>query len=188
MYVLGVLAHPDNKGLPFPLILTGPRSSAPYFERLDAFVRTTLGPGSAKRYRIVIDDPVRVAQEMNRGLLVVKAAREKSGDSYYFNRRLHIPPVFQEHFAPTHESVSRIAVEPEGETHEFAAALRQLFSAVVWGNVKPAGVAAIDEHGPLKIRGEQRIMTAVDDLLRTFVEQGRMRLQGEYTPVYEIVS
>ena len=32
LYLLGILLHPDNAGIPFPLILTGPRQSAAYFE------------------------------------------------------------------------------------------------------------------------------------------------------------
>src|SRR5690606_33076560 len=37
LYLLGVLLHPDNKGIPFPLVFAGPRAAAPYFERIDAF-------------------------------------------------------------------------------------------------------------------------------------------------------
>jgi predicted Rossmann-fold nucleotide-binding protein len=188
MYILGVLSHPDNRDIPFPLIMTGPASAAPYFERLDAFVKATLGEELARRYRIIIDDPVRVAQEMNKGLLEVKAARERSGDSYYFNRSLLIPPVFQQPFEPSHDRVGELEVSRQDEPHLFAAALRRVFSAVVWGNVKPDGVAAIDRHGPLQIRGERRIMAEIDTLLRSFVDQRRMRLKGAYKPVYELVD
>jgi len=188
MYILGVLAHPDNREVPFPLILTGPRSAASYLERLDAFVRATLGQELAGRYRIIIDDAVRVAKEMNKGLLEVKAARERSGDSYYFNRSLHIPAIFQQPFEPSHERVAELEVTRADEPHLFAATLRRVFSAVVWGNVKPDGVAAIDRDGPLRIRGERQVMAEIDTLLRSFVDQGRMRLKGEYTPVYELVD
>ena len=41
LYVLGLLLHPANEQLPFPLVFTGPGSSAAYFEQLDAFVRGT---------------------------------------------------------------------------------------------------------------------------------------------------
>jgi hypothetical protein len=63
-----------------------------------------------------------------------------------------------------------------------------VFSAVVWGNVKPEGVAAIERHGPLRIHGEREIMAQIDALLSSFADQGRMRLKGEYTPVYELVE
>jgi predicted Rossmann-fold nucleotide-binding protein len=188
MYILGILAHPHNRDLPFPLILTGPAASAEFVQRLNGFVRATLGKAAARRYEIIIGDAERVAQQMNKGLLKVKAAREKSGDSYYFNRSLLIPPILQQPFVPTHEAVARLEVSREKEPHLFAATLRQVFSAVVYGNVKPDGIAAIERHGRLQIRGEKQIMAAVDELLGFMVEQGRMRMVGEYEPVYEIVS
>ena len=30
LYLLGILTHPDNRDLPFPVILTGPKSAGPY--------------------------------------------------------------------------------------------------------------------------------------------------------------
>ncbi|MCP4606006.1 MAG: LOG family protein [Proteobacteria bacterium] len=188
MYILGILSHPNNVKLPFPIILTGPKSSRNYFDALDEFVRATLGEEITCRYKIILGDPIRVAQEMNRGLLSVKAFREKNNDSYYFNRRLFIPPIFQEHFVPSHESVNEVMVDKENETYLFAASLRQVFSSVVWANVKPEGVAAIDTLGPLKITGDLQIMEQVDNLLSAFVKQRRMRLVGEYKPVYEILK
>ncbi len=43
LYLLGLMLHPDNADLAFPLILTGPKSSAAYFEQIDQFLRLTLG-------------------------------------------------------------------------------------------------------------------------------------------------
>ena len=188
MYILGILSHPKNRQVPFPLILTGPKSSKRYFEALDRFVRATLGEKITKRYKIIIEDPVRVAQELNRGLLTVKAFREKMYDSYYFNRQLFIPPVFQEPFVPSHEALNEVMVERKKTVHLFAASLRRVFSSIVWANVKPEGVKAIDEKGPFKINGDPQIMKQIDILLNDFVKQRRMRLVGEYRPVYEIVN
>lgn len=187
MYILGILAHPKNQNLPFPLILTGPKSSEAYFEALDAFVRRTLGSAIAKRYQLIIGDPQRVALQMNRGLLEVKAFRESSADSYYFNRNLFIPPIFQEHFEPSHEQVAGINLKKGDETYLFAEKLRRVFSSIVWGNLKPDGVKAIQKDGPLHINGDQQVMSHIDGLLSSFVEQGRMRLKGEYKPVYRIM-
>jgi predicted Rossmann-fold nucleotide-binding protein len=186
MYILGVLMHPNNRRLPFPLILTGPESSRDYFEELDAFVRDTLGKKAAGRYQVIVEDPRRVALEMNRGLLKVKAHREKSDDSYYFNRNLFIPPVFQRPFEPSHEAVEKLRIRPADDPHQYAATLRRVFSSVVWGNVKPEGVQAVEEKGPLSIHGDREIMSRIDGLLAAFVKQGRMRLTGEYRPVYRI--
>ena len=43
----GILLREENAGLPFPLILTGPTASAPYFEQIDRFIRLTLGEEAA---------------------------------------------------------------------------------------------------------------------------------------------
>ena len=63
---------------------------------------------------------------------------------------------------PSHDSAAELEVWREAEPQIFAAALRRVFSAVVWGNVKPEGVAAIERHGPLRIHGEREIMAQID--------------------------
>ncbi len=188
VFLLGVLSHPANREIPFPLILTGPRPSRPFFDHLDAFVRGTLGDAAAEKYQIIIDNPEAVAKEMNQGLLKVKTSRESLSNSYYFNRSLFIPPVFQQAYTPSHEAAACMRVEASDQPHEFAAALRRFFSSVVWGNVKPEGLRAIETHGPFKVEGDPAILKQVDDLIRAFIDQRRMRLVGDYTPVYRIVS
>jgi predicted Rossmann-fold nucleotide-binding protein len=64
LYLLGILMHPDNKGLPFPVILTGPKHAAPYLQQLHAFVGATLGEAAKQHYEIIIDDPAEVARQM----------------------------------------------------------------------------------------------------------------------------
>ena len=57
------------------------------------------------------------------------------------------------------------------------------------GNVKPDGVAAIRREGPFQIRGDQSLMSALDELLQAFTRQGRMKLPGShYEPCYRVVS
>ncbi len=43
LYILGILLHPDNKDMPFPLIFTGPDCSGDYFREIDRFIAGTLG-------------------------------------------------------------------------------------------------------------------------------------------------
>ena len=62
LYLLGLLAYPNNLHQPLPIVLTGPKASAEYFEALDKFIRFALGSECASRYRILIDDPEGVAQ------------------------------------------------------------------------------------------------------------------------------
>jgi len=136
---------------------------------------------------VILDDPEQVAKAMNQGLLEVKKYREKTDDSYYFNRNLHIPFIFQEPFVPTHENVDQLQVESDRATHELAASLRRVFSAIVAGNVKPEGIKAVEEYGPFAIHGEEAIMGEIEAVLAAFVDQGRMRRVGEYKPCYKAV-
>jgi hypothetical protein len=63
--------------------------------------------------------------------------------------------------------------------------LRRAFSAIVAGNVKDEGIRSIEKNGPFQISGEPEIMQALDALLRSFVEQQRMKVPGKaYVPCY----
>ena len=48
LYILGILLHPDNAEMPFPLIFTGPATARDYFDQIDAFIGGTLGRGGAE--------------------------------------------------------------------------------------------------------------------------------------------
>jgi predicted Rossmann-fold nucleotide-binding protein len=188
LYLLGILTHPANAGIPFPLIFTGPRSAAAYFERIDAFLRLALGEEIARFYEVIIDDPVAVARRTCSGIAAVRDHRIKVKDAFFFNWSLHIPLEFQQPFQPTHEAMAALDLRAGRERHLLAADLRRAFSGLVAGNVKESGIRAIEEHGPFEIRGDPRIMAALDELLASFVAQKRMKLPGqEYVPFYRIV-
>src|SRR5690606_7177517 len=80
LYLLGILLHPDNANAPFPLIFSGPRQSAAYFEQIDRFLRLALGEHVAQRYRIVVDDPGDVARLVRKGIERVRTYRLDSKD------------------------------------------------------------------------------------------------------------
>lgn len=188
LYLLGILLHPDNADLPFPLILTGPAASAAYFAHLDEFLVATLGEAARARYQIVIDNPPEAARLMAAGLDRITRFRQSKGDAYNFNWRLSIPRDFQHPFEPTHERMRTLDLHREQPVHELAANLRRAFSGVVTGNVKAQGVRAIQAHGPYEIHGEAELMMRVDQLLAFFVREQRMKLPGTtYTPCYRIV-
>ncbi len=189
LYVLGILLHPDNATLPFPLIFTGPASAAPYFEQIDQFIADTLGQEARAHYRIIVDDPVTVAREMEAGIKRVRAFRKEHSDAYYFNWLLKIDPDLQQPFMPTHEDMRDLKLHRNQEPHRLAANLRRAFSGVVAGNVKEQGIRAIEQYGPFELHGERAIMRSMDALLRAFVEQQRMKLPGSsYTPCYRIMQ
>jgi predicted Rossmann-fold nucleotide-binding protein len=189
LFILGVLLHPDNQDIPFPLIMTGPSDSAEYFSEIDAFIADTLGEEVRQYYEIVVDDPVQVARTMQEGVRRVREYRARHGDAFYFNWRLKIDHAFQQEFRPTHENMRALALHREQERHLLAANLRRAFSGIVAGNVKVEGIREIEEHGLYEIRGDSEIMERLDALLASFVSQTRMKLEGEeYRPCYRIIK
>ena len=188
LYLLGLLLREENAHLPFPLILTGPVASAPYFEQIDRFIRLTLGDDAAGRYEIIIGDPQAVARRMTAGVKRVREARIQNKDSFYFNWGLDIPLPFQQPFVPTHEAMAGLDLHHGRKPHELAADLRRAFSGIVAGNVKEDGMRRVEKFGPFQIHGAEDMMRALDDLLRAFVEQRRMKIAGEYRPCYEVVT
>ncbi len=188
LYLLGILLHPDNAHLPFPLILTGPTIAAPYFEQIDRFIRLTLGDAAAERYEIVIGDPVAVAKKMTAGIRRVREHRIEHKDSFFFNWAVQIPQDYQQPFVPSHEAMAALQLQPGREVHDLAADLRRAFSGIVAGNVKEDGMRRIEEFGPFEIHGDPAMMRALDELLRAFVEQRRMKIAGEYRPCYRVAT
>ena len=187
LFILGVLMHPENKSLPFPLIMTGPSASADYFEEIDAFLVETLGESVRAYYEIIINDPVQVARKMQAGIHEVCEFRTQHVDAYNYNWRLKIDRAFQQEFRPTHETMAALELHKEQDPHLLAATLRRAFSGIVAGNVKDEGIRAIEEHGLFEIRGDKQIMERLVKLLTSFVAQTRMKLEGEYTPCYRII-
>ena len=190
LYLLGILLHPDNAGIPFPLVFTGPSGSAAYFEQIDRFLRLSLGDDVAKHYQIIVDDPAAVARAMIKGIDKVRNYRLDSKDSFFFNWALNIPFAFQIPFKPTHAAMRGLAIHHGRPQHELAADLRRAFSGIVAGNVKEEGVRAIQQFGPFDIDGDPAIMRALDELLKAFVQQDRMKLPGgsAYVPCYRVLA
>ena len=189
LFLLGILLNPENRPVPFPLILTGPESSREYFRRIDDFIKLTLGQAAREHYSIIIDEPVKVAREIAAGLESVRNFRRERSDAYYFNWVLKIDRQFQQPFEPSHENVEALNLTREQDPHLLAADLRRAFSAIVAGNVKDDGIRRIEQHGPFRIHGDAEIMRALDGLLHAFVEQGRMKVPGKaYTPCYYLVE
>ncbi len=185
LYLLGILLHPKNHDIPFPLILTGPASAEEYFNKIDQFIAGTLGSEAQRRYKIIIDDPIQVSREMQTGIEQVCEFRKQRGDAFYFNWALTIEKEFQQPFEPNHRNMQALALHKKQDTHLLAANLRKAFSGVVAGNVKEEGIRAIEEHGLFELQGDAEIMSLMDDLLASFVEQHRMKLPGKkYKPCY----
>ena len=189
LYILGILLHPDNSDIPFPLIFTGPESAEEYFDVIDRFIAGTLGEEARRLYTIIINDPVRVARTIKQGVDTVRDFRRVNDDAYYFNWMLTIDTAFQEPFIPNHDNMRNLRLDNTLDHHRLAANLRRVFSGIVAGNVKDEGIRAIEKYGLFEIRGDEEIMGLMDELLASFVTQHRMKLPDrEYIPCYKIVK
>lgn len=186
LYLLGVLLDPANADQAMPLVLTGPASSAAYFRQVDEFIGLTLGPEAQKRYQIIIEDPAGVARAMVQGLENVRRHRTAIGDAYNFNWTMAIPAEYQTPFHVTHENVAALDLHLDQPVHARAVALRRMFCALVAGNIREPVIRTVEQLGPFEINGDRRLLQPLDALLATFVAQKRMKLSGEYKPVYRI--
>ncbi len=185
LYLLGILLHPDNKDIPFPLVFTGPESSKEYFQQIDQFIGLTLGKSAQSLYEIIIDNPVEVARKVKQGVKDVHEYRTKHDDAYYFNWLLKIDHEFQKTFHPTHETMSALSINKELPAHLLAVNLRKAFSGIVAGNIKEHGIQAIDDFGPFEITADKELMQSMDELLQSFVQQQRMKVnEANYKPCY----
>jgi pyrimidine/purine-5'-nucleotide nucleosidase len=190
LYLLGILMHPDNQGVPFPLVLTGPKSAEAYLQQLHTFVGATLGEAAQGFYQIIINDPAQVARHMAEGLQAVKHFRRERNDAFHFNWLLKIDESFQRPFDPTHANMAALQLRRDLPPHELAANLRRAFSGIVAGNVKDQGIRLIEQYGCYEIHGEAAVMQPLDQLLQAFVAQHRMKMPGgaAYVPCYRVVE
>lgn len=189
LYILGIMLNKKNSSEQLPIILTGPDSAIDYFNEIDLFIAATLGKKAQSLYEIVVDDPVKVAKLMKSGLNKVIDKRKETGDAFHFNWSLTIEDDFQHPFEPTHENIKNLKISHNIPTAKLAANLRRVFSSIVAGNVKSEGIKAIREFGPFEISGDKKIMVLMDKLLRSFVEQQRMKLPGsQYIPCYKVIE
>jgi predicted Rossmann-fold nucleotide-binding protein len=186
-YTLGMLLHPKNNGIPFPLIFTGPESSKDYFIEIDQFIKQTLGEEAQKFYKIIVDDPNTVAHEVQSGIKTVYKYRLKQNDAYYFNWSMYVDFSLQKPFTPTHQNMLALELHKNQEKYKLAANIRNALSGIVAGNVKEEGIKAVESHGLLKLKGEREILQPFYSLLKSFEEMQRMKIfSSNYLPCYEI--
>jgi predicted Rossmann-fold nucleotide-binding protein len=186
LYALALKMDPRNRECELPLILTAGKEQAPYFEAIDAFVEVTLGKEAQRHYKIIIDDPSAVARAAVNARDAALERRKEREEPMYFHSELVVDEVLQRPFAPTHESMAALRLRRDQEGFVLAVELRKLFSGIVAGNIKQETVALIRAKGPFEITAEPVITTTLDRLLSSFIDQGRMRINGDYVPCYRV--
>jgi pyrimidine/purine-5'-nucleotide nucleosidase len=188
LYLVAILLHPENTHK-IPLVFAGPKECQAYFERVDRFLVACLGENVRALYRIVLGQPDEVARLMKAAVEDCYESRSDSHEAFYYNWSLNIEKRLQAPFDPTHEKMASLRLDPAMPGHELAEQLRSAFSGIVAGNVKATGINQVAEHGPFRIQGDRKIMTAIDELLTAFVHEGRMKLgkgHGDYLPCYSL--
>lgn len=189
LYLLSVLMHEGNEGLPYSFILTAPEERKDYFESLDRFIRATLGEAATEHYQIIVGDPERVAKAARKGVERVRKHRLKTQDAYGFNWDLTVAHELQLPFEPTHENMAALELTRARKPAELASALRCAFSGIVAGNVKAFGIEQIEAHGPYQLHGDPEIMAELETLLNEFIRQRRMKINVEnYEPCWRLAS
>ena len=185
LYILGIKLCRENRHNPLPLILTGDEDARPYFETLDRFFKSCFGDEIARHYRIIINDPNAVAEEVKLGLENALEHRTLIHDSYCYNWSLYVPDELQHPFDVTHENMAALNLRHSEEPQLLAAWLRRAFSGIVTGNVKEHGIALVAKHGPFTLHGDKDIIESMDHLMRDFIAQGRILLSNrDYVPCY----
>ncbi|MDA3808099.1 MAG: nucleotide 5'-monophosphate nucleosidase PpnN [Thiomicrorhabdus sp.] len=187
LYLLSILLHPKNEGLPLPVILTGNGGSQSYFDSVMNFIKITLGSEAVDLLEVMVNRPRDVATRMKGYMEVIHQDRKNSSDAYYYNWRITLELDQQQPFLPTHENMSKLNLNRDQAPHLLASQLRKAFSGIVAGNVKADGILEIKKHGPFELNGDPEIMIAMDELLQSFVEQKRMKIDAStYNPCYKI--
>jgi hypothetical protein len=187
LYLLGILLDPQNVDQPVPVVLTGPDSAAGWFERLRTFLSGTVGQKAVERLQFIVGNPAEVARRLVGDVDRVRAQRRVSNDSYNFNWLLRVPEDFQRPVEMNHTNMASLDLRRDLPPQVLLANLRRAFSGIVSGNVKEQGIAEIDRLGPFELRGDPEVMRLLDELLCSFVAEGRMKLPGtQYRPCYRI--
>ena len=189
LYILSLKMQPENADILLPLYFAADHDSADYFYQLDQFLVSCLGEQVRQHYSLHIGEPIDLAKRIKNDMYDIKRARNQRADAYTFNWDLFIPESLQQAFSPTHENMSLLQLSKSMPVADLACNLRAAFSGIVAGNVKPWGVAAIQQHGPFRLHADSHIAEQLNRLLQQFVKQGRMSLSNkQYQPCFELVA
>lgn len=188
LYLIAIQMHPDNKDRQIPVIFAADHDSTAYFELIDKFLVECFSKNVRQYYSIMIGDAEAIARKARQQISQIHKARRNRREAYSFNWLLHIPYELQQPFIPTHESMADLNLSSDQSPANLAINLRAAFSGIVAGNIKEESTRLISEKGPYTIQGDTQIMQQIDLLLTDFVKHKRMKLSGEYTPCYQLVT
>src|SRR5258705_3622135 len=155
LYLLGVLLEPANADMPLPVVLTGPRESAIWFEQLSEFIEGTLGGAALARLTFILDDPAAVARHMVRSFSEVREFRRTRNDSYNFNWLLQVPPPLQQPFTPTHEAMRALNLTRAGPPTNRPPTLPPPFPGSARATARSQASRALRGPDPMELAGRR---------------------------------
>ena len=188
-FLLGLLMHPKNQNPSIRpnIILTGPREAERYFELIDQFVGDVLGLEAQQKYKIIVNHPTLVAQEITQGIEQFRQQRTASHQGMHFNWELAISQDLQKAFKPSHSTMDLIQIQ-DAEPHILAANFRRFFSAIATGHVKREGIEAVKKE-KFVIQAEKRFHKLIMSLMDKLTEEKRIRLNnGVYEPCFRLIE
>ena len=176
--MLGVLSHPANADIAYPLDLVE-RPDGDYMRHLTDWLRTCFGDALDHLFSVHQDSARAYAEH-------VHGTNAELDWTELWNDRLYFPPEMQQPFQVTFASMEGLDLSRDQSPFQLLVNLRRFFSALVYLAVKfPDEAEAWGGELP-RIHGDPDILRATDDLIRWFDAAGRMQLHGEYRRPYRI--
>lgn len=172
MTFLGMKIHPKNDGLLYPFdLIESPEGN--YMRTLQNFFRECFGNALDGLMEFHIETPAEYHQH------VLKTNKDLQIDRLW-NHELHIPPEIQTPFEVTFDSMEALDLTRDQEPFLLIVNLRRFFSGMVYLIVKnPQMVESWSGDRP-KIRGDKKIIEAVDRLVRWFNREKRLKIKHEF--------
>jgi predicted Rossmann-fold nucleotide-binding protein len=169
MTFLGMKIHKKNEGLVYPFDLVE-RPDGNYMKRLEQFFRTCFADAIDGLFSFHVESP----DDYQKHLLKI----DKQLDSrQVWNDKLFVPLEIQTPFEVSFESMQALDLTREQEPFQLIVNLRRFFSGMVHLVVKnPKVVESWGRERP-KIKGDKKIIQEVDDLVRWFNDNKRLKMQ-----------
>lgn len=178
MTMLALLLDPANRGCGFAFDLVE-REGGTYFTAFEEYLRECFGNALNGLYEIHRGAPAEYART-----LAERAQRIPT--RYLWNEELRFDPRFQAPFAVTFASMEALDLSRDQAPQDLLINLRRFFHAIVHVSVKDPDL--LDSWGAdrPRIRGDARVLTATDRLVRRLAAQGRIHPDADYTLPYRV--
>lgn len=171
MTFLGMKLHPDNEGMRYPFDLVE-RPDGEYMKMLHRFFRECFGYALDGLLNIRVEsakDYGHYVHETNRGLPTDRL----------WNSDLVMPAEIGQPFEVNFDSIESIDLSLDQEPYHLIKNLRWFFTSMVYLIAKhPEKVEEWGTDRP-KVKGDSRVVQAVDSLIREFNQLNRLRMSGE---------